>query len=228
MIADQHFGRIAHLISERSRATMLWHLLGDTALTATELALCANVSPQSASMHLNKLVHAGLLVIEKRGRHRYYRLSRPEVAYAIEALASLLPGEQRDRIGTAHEVDDIRYCRTCYDHLAGRIGVLITEHLLKHKVILRAGSQFKLTRNGVKCFESLGIAIADVKRSRRMFARACLDWSERRYHLAGSLGAALLDSMLESDWVRRVRNSRAVVLTPKGRRQIYDRLGLSV
>jgi DNA-binding transcriptional ArsR family regulator len=176
MSAEEHFGTIVQVIGEKSRASMLWHLLGDTALTATELALCADISPQSASMHLNKLVRAGLLAIEKRGRYRYYRISNVDVAYAVEAMASLVPAEKDAEPG--REAGDIRYCRTCYDHLAGKIGVLLTEQLLEHKIIHRTGSRFKVTGNGAGWFESLGIEIAAVRNARRTFARACLGVSE--------------------------------------------------
>jgi DNA-binding transcriptional ArsR family regulator len=229
MIVNERLGMISHLIGEKSRAIMLWHLLGDNALTATELATCADVSPQSASMHLNKLVRARLLVTEKQGRHRYYRLSGPDVAYAVEAIANLLPAERTDiEDSSIQKVDEIRYCRTCYDHLAGRVGVLLTEQLLKHKIILQAGSEFELTRKGIKWFESLGIEITAVRSTRRIFARACLDWSERRHHLAGALGAAFLERILEFDWIRRVKHSRAIILTPKGRREVYDLLQLNL
>jgi DNA-binding transcriptional ArsR family regulator len=228
MIAENRFAGIAALIGERSRAVMLWHLLGDKALTATELAMCANVSPQSASMHLNKLVTAGMLSVEKLGRHRYYRFAGPEAAYAVEAIANLLPAESGVRASVVRGVDDIRYCRTCYDHLAGRVGVLLTDRLLTHNLILRAGSEFDASRKGAGWFRSMGIDVAELRNLRRDFARACLDWSERRPHLAGALGAALLESMLGSDWIRRVKQSRSVILTPKGRRRMYELLGLEV
>ena len=207
---------------------MLWHLLGDKALTATELAMGANVSPQSASMHLNKLVNAGLLSMEKQGRHRYYRFSGPDAAYAVEAIANLLPADRPVRDPAVGEVDDIRFCRTCYDHLAGRVGVLLTDRLLKQNIIVRAGSEFETGRKGAAWFRSMEIDVAELKNMRRDFARACLDWSERRHHLAGALGAAILETMLESDWIRRVKQSRSIILTSKGRRRMYELLGLEV
>lgn len=228
MIAENQFGILAGLIGEKSRAIMLWHLLGDKALTATELAMGANVSPQSASMHLNKLVNAGLLSMEKQGRHRYYRFSGPDAAYAVEAIANLLPAERPVRDPAVGEVDDIRFCRTCYDHLAGRVGVLLTDRLLKQNIIVRAGSEFETGRKGAGWFSSMGIDVAELKNMRRDFARACLDWSERRHHLAGALGAAFLETMLESDWIRRVKQSRSIILTSKGRRRMYELLGLEV
>lgn len=222
---DDRFRSIALLIGDKARASMLWQLIDGKALTASELALSAGVSPQSASMHLNKLLSAGLLAMERQGRHRYYRLSGPETAYAVEAIANLVPADKRVHAATAGEVDELRFCRSCYDHLAGRVAVGLADHLVQRNIIARDGPQFEITRKGTRWFEELGIDVTEVKNSRRFFARACLDWSERRHHLAGALGAALLDSMLASDWVRRRKHSRSLLLTSKGRRRMYDLLG---
>jgi DNA-binding transcriptional ArsR family regulator len=219
---------MAGLIGEQSRAVMLWHLLGGKALTATELAISADVSPQSASMHLNKLVQAGVLAMEKHGRHRYYKFSTPEAAYAVEAIANLIPPEKSRQKFPAGGLSEIQYCRTCYDHLAGKVGVLITERCVERKFIIPRVLQFELTPKGRAWFDSLGIDAAALQNSRREFARACLDWTERRHHLAGALGAALFDAMLKADWMRRMRHSRAILLTSKGRRKLHDLLDLNV
>lgn len=172
MVANQEaqFGNITALIGDPIRSLVLWTLLDGRAYTATELAICADTSPQNISMHLSKLVQADLLTVESQGRHRYYRFSRQEVAYAIEALANLLP-QKNEVKATSADLSDVKYCRTCYDHLAG---------------------------------------------------------SERKYHLSGSLGAALLDKMLHADWIRRKKNSRAIVITSKGQREIYNRFKISI
>jgi DNA-binding transcriptional ArsR family regulator len=222
MDADKHFGQIAGLIGDKSRALMLWHLLGNKALTATELALCADVSPQSASMHLNKLLDSGVVAVEKQGRHRYYRFASREAAYAVEGIANLLPAGMGVPAPSADQVDSIRYCRTCYDHLAGKVGVLLTEKLIEKRIIGREGSRFALTPKGTTWFGSLGIDAAELRGARRVFARACLDWSERRSHLAGALGAAFLDKMFETDWIRRVKHSRAIIVTAKGKRRLRN------
>ena len=221
---------LASLIGDPVRAIMLWNLLDGKAFTATELAISADVSAQSASMHLNKLVQANLLTVESQGRHRYYRFSKPEVAYVMEAMANLLPSDNTNskvKTGTS-SASGIKYCRTCYDHLAGKTGVAVTEQLLKMKIIFINGKQYDITTKGIRWFDELGISVAELKNERRAFARQCLDWSERRHHLAGSLGAALLDKMLTSGWVRKMKDSRAMLVTAKGQKELYELLQLSL
>jgi DNA-binding transcriptional ArsR family regulator len=226
-VSDQ-FKSIAALIGEPARAIMLWNLLDGKAFTATELAITADVSPQSASMHLNKLVQADLLTVESQGRHRYYRFSKPEVAYVIEAMANLLPPEKmkNQNLEKANSDNGIKYCRTCYDHLAGKVGVAITEQLLKQKIIVIQEKQYDVTSKGINWFKGLGISVIELKNERRVFARQCLDWSERRHHLAGVLGAALLDKMLALAWIRKTKDSRVVIVTSKGQQGFYQTLNL--
>ena len=229
MVAGQEtqFGNITALIGDPIRSMVLWTLLDGRAYTATELAICADTSPQNISMHLSKLVQADLLTVESQGRHRYYRFSRQEVAYAIEALANLIsPKNEVKEASTG--ISDVKYCRTCYDHLAGRVGVLITEKLISQKVIELQNKTYNLTVKGNKFFKDFGIDINELENKRRFFAKPCLDWSERKYHLSGSLGAALLDEMLRLDWMRRKRNSRAVIITSKGQSEIYNKFKLSI
>ena len=225
---EKQFSHIASLIGDSARATILWTLLDGKAYTATELAISSNISAQNASMHLNKLLQADLLAVENQGRHRYYKFSRQEVAYAIEALANLVPydlAKTKDSIGNDSA---IKYCRTCYDHLAGRVGVLITDSLLKQKFIIERDKTFEVTAKGLKWFTIAGINIDELKLQRRVFARPCLDWSERRHHISGSLGAAMLDKMLSSDWIRKIKNSRAMVITAKGQKAFYENFKISV
>lgn len=212
---------IAKLIGDPVRATILWTLLDGKAYTATELAVSANTSLQNTSMHLNKLMQADLLSVEKQGRHRYFRFSRDEVASAIEGLTNLVPNLERKEYLDGKELPGIQYCRTCYDHLAGRIGVLITENLVQQRHLQRTSDHlFALTTNGKKIFDDLQIDTGALNSKRRIFAKPCLDWSERKYHLAGSLGAALLDKMLDKNWVRKTQNSRVLVITGKGRKEL--------
>lgn len=226
-VSDQ-FKSLASLVGEPVRATMLWNLLDGKAFTATELAIGADVSPQSASMHLNKLVKADILTVERQGRHRYYRFSKPEVAYVIEAMANLLPADKMKKEASENvsSMNSIKYCRTCYDHLAGKIGVTITEQLLKKNIVKVSGKGYDVTSKGTKWFNNLGIAIDEVKCEKRVFARQCLDWSERRHHLAGALGAALLNKMLTLGWLRKIKGSRAVIITSKGQEGLYETLNL--
>jgi DNA-binding transcriptional ArsR family regulator len=224
---EHDFGSMAALIGDPVRARILWTLFGGRAYTASELAACVDTSPQNLSMHLAKLIRADLLAVEVQGRHRYYTFSRPEVAYAVESLAGLLPR----RTGTeAREKEDppIRVCRTCYDHLAGRVGVAITESLVGKGLLKAAGRNFELTEKGNRSFAGMGIDCEGLRGQRRGFARACLDWTERRPHLAGSLGAALLLVMLDRHWLRRMEGTRAVLVTAKGRKAMNEYFGMQL
>jgi DNA-binding transcriptional ArsR family regulator len=228
MDVEEQFSHLASLIGEPARSKMLWSLLDGRAFTATELSLMADVSPQSGSMHLNKLVQAELLVVERQGRHRYYKFSSRNVAYAIEAIANLLPAEKAVSRDNLLANGHIKFCRSCYDHLAGKMGVALTDSLLKQDLIATEGSQYKVTTTGLKWFTHLGVDIDELKARRRVFARQCLDWSERRHHIAGSLGAVLLEKMLAEDWIRKTKNSRALVVTAKGEKKLYELLGLTI
>ena len=202
---EKQFRHIASLVGDPVRANILWTLLDGKAYTATELAICADISAQNASMHLNKLLQADLLSVENQGRHRYYKFSRQEVAYAIEALANLVPYQLSETNSSVENNSAIKYCRTCYDHLAGKVGVLITDSLLNQKFIIDRKNIFEITAKGSKWFTSMDINIDELKQQRRAFARPCLDWSERRHHIAGSLGTSLLDKILSSDWIRKIK-----------------------
>jgi DNA-binding transcriptional ArsR family regulator len=225
---EEQFRQIASLIGDPTRATIMWVLMDGKAFTATELAIASDTSPQNISMHLAKLVQADLLAVESQGRHRYYKFSRKEIAYAIEAMANLAPHRKEGKNAVAEESLPVRYCRTCYDHLAGKIGVAITDGLLKRRIIIADDDKFDLGKKGISFFTDLGIDINEVKKQRRLFAKPCLDWSERRHHIAGSLGAAMLDKMLSEDWIRRTKNSRAVVITAKGRKELCRYFGISL
>ena len=225
---ENQFKQIASLIGDPTRAIIMWTLLDGKAFTATELANAAHTSPQNISMHLAKLVQADLLSVESQGRHRYYRFSRKEIAYAIEAMANLLPpaAVKPDLHKQSHSA--IQQCRTCYDHLAGKVGVALTDSLLEQQLIIDKKNIFDLTSKGEKWFSDFGIDVDALKQQRRSFLRPCLDWTERRNHIAGSLAAALLDKMLLADWIRRTANSRAIVVTSKGQKELYAHFKLTV
>lgn len=215
MNAEERFIETALIIGEQARASMLWGLLDGKAYTATELAAIANISRQSASNHLNKMLDSGLLIVVKQGRHRYYSFANDDVAYAIESLASLIPEFKLEKAKIDNkEKTGIYFARTCYDHLAGELAVKITDSLIDNNFIITDGEQFKLGPKGSKYFNSLGINIEELEKKRRIVTRACLDWTERRNHLAGSLGSELLNFMLNKDWIRRVKNSREIMITP--------------
>lgn len=223
------FSSIAALIGEPARAAILWRLLAGKAFTATELAVNADVSAQSASMHLTKLVNAKLLTVVSQGRHKYYRLASAEVAYVLESISNLVPNDKMIAEEFAEvSPHDIKYCRTCYDHLAGRVGVAVTDRLTEKKFLVSAGRNFDVSPSGIKWFNELGISVDELKKQRRAFARKCLDWSERRYHLSGSLGASLLDKMIEMKWLRRIKDTRRVSVTAIGQEKMYKLLGLNL
>ncbi|MEP6513584.1 MAG: helix-turn-helix domain-containing protein [Parafilimonas sp.] len=225
---ENQFKQIAALIGDPTRATIMWALLDGKAFTATELAITADTSPQNISMHLTKLVQADLLCVESQGRHRYFKFSRKEIAYAIEAMATLLPHSPAKHNHTNENNQAIKHCRTCYDHLAGKVGVAITDSLLQQKIIIDSKNIFEVSRKGQKWFFDLGIDISELKQQRRSFLRPCLDWSERRHHISGSLAASLLDKMLLSHWIRRAKNTRAIIFTAKGQKKLYKYFKLSV
>lgn len=223
----QEIAYITSLIGDPVRTKILWTLLDGRAYTATELTICADTSPQNISMHLGKLIQANLLVAEPQGRHKYYRFSRPEVAYAIEAIGNLIPDEKHRKIVGNTNNAAIKHCRTCYDHLAGEVGVSITAELIQQKFIEPEGKTYLVTEKGSAFFSEFDIDTDELKKSRRIFAKPCLDWTERKPHLAGALGAAFLEKMLLSDYFRKTKDSRAIVITAKGQQQLYDRFKIS-
>src|SRR5690606_9752140 len=184
----------------------------------SELAFAAGVTPQTASSHLAKLTDAGLLAVEKQGRHRYYRLAGPAVAEALEPLSHLAPGSRvpERRQAQLRRVGELRLARFCYDHLAGRLGVALTDALIKRRFLRREESDFRLGPSGRAFLEELGVDVVAAEGQRRHFARCCLDWSERRPHLGGALGAALADQLLRRKWLRRDRTPRKAVVTALG------------
>ncbi|HEU0229857.1 MAG TPA: helix-turn-helix transcriptional regulator [Burkholderiaceae bacterium] len=219
------FSSVAYLLADPSRAIMLAALLDGRALPAGELAHAAGITAQTASAHLSKLLEGGLLACESEGRHRYYRLAGPDVAQALEHLAVLSGSVRRKPLGT--EGTTLRQARCCYDHLAGRLGVVITQSLVGHAYIVPIdGKQYEITSDGMEWFESLGIK--GLQPSRRGLARQCLDWTERAHHVAGPLGSGLLRALCDLGWLRRSRSSRLVQVTPEGHAGLKAQLGVDV
>jgi DNA-binding transcriptional ArsR family regulator len=218
---------IGALIGDPARANMLAALADGRALTASELAYIARVTPQTTSGHLAKLAEANLLACARQGRHRYYRLASPLIAQMLEsvmAVAALhLPPRRRlpSRIGEA-----MRTARTCYDHLAGRLGVGLAEALRVRGRIVLGEDGGEVTAAGMRFLAELGVVLPPAGGSRRPFCRPCLDWSERRWHLAGAVGAALCRRSFELGWIEQARGSRAVSITGAGRRGFAEAFGL--
>jgi len=212
--------RIANLFADPARALILRTLIDGSMRPAGELAYTANISAQSASAHLMKLVDGGLLIAEAQGRHRYFRLANAQVADAIEALASLSvavrPREPRSVLPSRSVPIQFLNARTCYDHLAGEMAVRVCEAMTKSRWLAQEGQDFRVTRLGEKELAALDVDLSTARRSRRVFARACVDLTQRRPHIGGALGAALLDLYVERGWILRARRSRVVSITPKG------------
>ncbi|CAN7632918.1 helix-turn-helix transcriptional regulator [Bosea sp. LjRoot9] len=211
-----YLAEIAHLMGDPARANMLHALMDGRALTAKELAYLAGVAPQTASGHLAKLMQGGLLGVAAQGRHRYYRLASVEVATALEGLMVLAGTQPTNRRLPSRVGEELSRGRTCYDHFAGRLGIGIHDALVAGGHLSVADGGYGLSASGEAVFAALGVDPA-LPKGRRAALRPCLDWSERKPHLAGSLAAALACRCFETGWVRRKKDSRAVILTGEGR-----------
>jgi DNA-binding transcriptional ArsR family regulator len=227
MLADADLAAVAELMSAH-RATLLLALIGGDALSAGDLAHRAEISPSLASAHLSKLLDGGLLTVEQRGRERHYRLTSPHVAEVIEAMLTLAPHRQAATLRESTRGQAIRHARTCYDHLAGTLGVALTDALEHQRVIEATDNSYRVTNSGAKRLGELGLDLAALQARRRAFARPCLDWTERRPHLAGALGAGIADRLLELNWLQRIPNSRAVRITDTGQRCLRNELALNL
>ena len=225
---DANIATPAALIGDPTRAAMLQALQDGRAQPASALAWAAGVTAQAASNHLTKLVDGGLLAVEREGRHRYYRLASAEVAHALEALSILATPVRSLETPRSPKARALRDARCCYGHLAGRLGVRVCEALVARD-LLRPGADklYEVTLEGRRWFEDLGVSI-DALRSPRGVARQCLDWTERRHHLAGPLGVKLLAAMTAREWLVLEAKGRAVRLTPDGAQALQALLGISL
>ena len=226
MLADIDISKPASLIGSPTRAVFLMALSEGQSLPAGELARCAGVTASTASIQLTKLVDGGLVTVEQHGRHRYYSLADPAIAAAIESLAVIAPRRPATSLRQARIGSELQAARTCYDHLAGVLGVALFDALLRKGVLT---PDLEPTSKGARRLGELGIDVEAAAEGRRAFARRCLDWSERRHHLAGALGAAIATRFFELEWIERTPSSRAVRLTEAGRtglaRELAVRLG---
>ena len=219
---------IAQMVSDPSRANILSALMDGRTLTATELAGVAGVTPQTTSSHLAKLVAWNLLATEKRGPRRFYRLATPLVARMLEGIMTVaVTGPPRYR--PASKIDDeMRRARTCYDHLAGELGVALADSLIERGYLLLDADAGELTGRGAKFLTDLGADLAAPASSRRAFCRPCLDWSERRLHLAGRVGASIAELAFRQDWIRRRPRGRSVEITESGIAAFTDLFGARI
>jgi DNA-binding transcriptional ArsR family regulator len=218
---EADLARIGALLADRTRVAMLLALLSGRAMSASALADAAGASASLASAHLRKLVDGGLLVVEPAGRQRLYRLANA-VADAVEALLLLAPPDRVTSLRAAVRGQNLRRARMCYDHLAGSVGVAVTEALAERGVLVENGRGYAVTAGAPAVLERIGVRLENLDRLRRPLARRCMDWSERRHHLAGSLGAAVMSRLIALGWMRLAEGSRIVHVTAEGRRGVGD------
>jgi DNA-binding transcriptional ArsR family regulator len=235
MAIGSKFAEIAALSGDPARANMLHALMDGQALTATMLARVAGVSPQTASGHLNKLIVGGLVNAERQGRFRYHRLANPAVARMLESIMQVAALLEPDHSHLTPDPKDaaIRRARTCYDHFAGKLGVALTDTLVARGFVEIAEDAGVLTNAGVDFLTTLGVEVELVltrqtTRSGRTLCRACFDWSERRLHLSGAVGAAICSHSMTQGWTRRLAGTRALLITPKGERIFRESFGLKL
>ena len=219
---------VAALIADPSRAAMLNALLGGEAMTAGALARRAGVAPPTATGHLTRLEAGGLVASVRRGRERRVRIAGPEIARALEALAAIAPRARPRGLREWQHGEALRGARSCYDHLAGVAGVALADALVARGVLEPGEGAFAITDGGAEELAAFGLDVPSLHGARRATARACLDWSERRPHVAGALGAALLDELLRRRWLRRRTDGRALTLTPGGEDGLAAAFGVSL
>lgn len=221
-----NFVRIAALVGDHARAEILTALMAGEALTATELADVAGVTKQTVSTHLAQLVDARLLAVESQGRHRYFRLADRDVADLLESLMGVAYRAGAVRVRSSPREPALRKARICYDHLAGDLGVLVFDALDRRRWLRSGGATLDLTPDGRRFCREFGIDVDALARGRRPLCRACLDWSVRRHHLAGAVGAAVLSRCIALGWARRAKGSRVVMFSDAGERALRARFSM--
>lgn len=227
-MSTNNLAQVAAIVSDASRSSILTLLLDGKFHTAKELAYAAKIKPQTASFHLAKMVDLDILMMEKHGRHRYFRIFNHEVSQVLESLLFITPPVKIKSFKQDSEEKAVRYARTCYDHLAGKLGVQLANALVHSGILCEDGNEYGLTPLGEQFFIHFQIDLTSVKKKRRSFSHKCLDWSERTHHLAGALGTALLDRFLELDWIQQSPNTRAVSLTEKGRKGLKETFSIEM
>ena len=225
---NPNIAEIASLLGQTSRATMLASMMDGRFHTASELAYMAAIKPQTASFHLAKLVDGKLIKVEKQGRHRYFQLAGEDIAQLLESFLAMSPPPEVRSLKQSSQMKILQDARTCYDHLAGKLGVQLTESLLNKGYLELDQKQFVITAEGAQFFTDFGLDLDELTRKRRSFSHACLDWSERRYHLGGALGHGLLTQLLNLEWIMRVPSIRAIKITEKGRAGFKEVFNLDI
>jgi DNA-binding transcriptional ArsR family regulator len=224
MSVSASMSEVAALIGDRARGEMLSALVSGRALTAKELAYVAKITPQTTSEHLSKLVEAGILTFNTRGRFRYFRLASAAVNQMLEGIMTVAASK---RVPPVRD-HALARARICYDHLAGELGVAIADSLTRSGHLVLGPDGGEITESGEVFLSKLEIDVARSRRRRRAFCRPCLDWSERRYHIAGAIGAAIAERCFEMKWIKRVDESRALFITPTGEKELFATFGIKV
>ncbi|MNW40936.1 Helix-turn-helix domain protein [compost metagenome] len=228
MSTKSNVAMIASLVSEPSRAAILTALLDGRFHTASELAHMAGIKPQTASFHLAKMTEAQVVTVEKQGRHRYYGIQDPEVAQVMESLLSIAPPVPIHSFKHASENEALRLARTCYDHVAGQLGVQLMNFFIQKGILFEDQDGLHITEPGEAFFTDFQINLKKTRQKRRSFSHKCLDWSERRHHLAGALGSAVLDRLFELNWIERLPTTRAIRITADGKRGFKEIFSIEV
>ena len=228
MSVDADISVVAALFADRSRADMALSLLDGRALTASELARSAGLSPSAASPHLARLVEGGILNVQRQGRHRYYQLATPAIARVLEVLLTVAPSRPVSTLRDTQRRNVLWAARTCYDHLAGSLGVDLFDRLLQTGMLVEDTNIITVSPAGVTFFNDLGIDLEKLHLGRRPVVRPCLDWTERRHHLAGALGAALLDLLMKNGTIERRQTTRAVRVTEHGNKFLDEVFGVQL
>ncbi len=218
---------LAAALSDSSRSRIVFALMDGRAYTAKELAYQGRISAQTASFHLQRLVEAGVINRHQQGRHRYHHIANADIAAAIEALSVAAPDEHLRRLKPGAE-GEIRLARSCYDHLAGRLGVAVAGRLVAAQALMAGEEGFILTEAGRRLLAEIGLDPEVVAASRKPLARQCMDWTERRFHFSGALGKVLLGHFLTAGWLDRVRDSRVLAITAKGGALFQEKMDLAV
>jgi DNA-binding transcriptional ArsR family regulator len=228
MTSATKLAEVGAAIGDPARSCMLLLLLDGRRHSASNLASAARVSAQTASWHLAKLADARLVAVEKVGRNRFFRISSQPVALALESLLAIAASGRTNSVLLSPNDAALRNARTCYDHLAGKLGVALTEALSQRKLVLLSAEAASLTRDGAKVLTKFGIDIAQLEHTKRFFCRPCMDWSEQRPHLAGALGAALAARCFDLGWFTRQPGTRALSIEPSGYKGLKDFFGVAV
>jgi DNA-binding transcriptional ArsR family regulator len=226
MITGPMIAEIAALIGDPARATMVAALLDGRSLTASELASAAQITPQTASTHLAKLTTASVLSVVRQGRHRHFRLASPAVADMLDGIVSVALEKRPRYRPLSRPARALSAARICYDHLAGRLSVDLTDSLVARHYVVVEDETAGITAAGARFFTRFGIELPALRSSRRRVCRLCLDWTERRPHIAGALGAAMTKRYFDLGWMERMKRSHAVIVTPGGRRGFRETFGI--